>query len=98
MNRLRTMLVELLALAAALLVVGTGFVAAYGEAAPARAAAVWPGHPLVRLKIGLDEVGIAAAKGQGATPDQVARLQRASLAAPLRSVPNRFWCAGWMPA
>ena len=87
MNRLRAILVIPIALGAALLVVGTGFVAAYGESAPARAAAVWPGHPLVRLKIGLDEVGIAAAKGQAATPDQVARLQRASLAAPLRPEP-----------
>lgn len=84
---MRAIGVVLLALAAAVLVVRTGFVAAYGETAPARAAAVWPGHPLVQLKIGLDEIGIAAAKGQGATREQVARLQRASLVAPLSPEP-----------
>ena len=84
---MRAIGVILLALAAAVLVVRTGFVAAYGDTAPARAAAVWPDHPLVRLKLGLDEVGIAAANGQGASPDQIARLQRAALSAPLRPEP-----------
>lgn len=87
MNSLRAIGVVLLAMATAVLVVRSGFVAAYGETAPTRAAAVWPDHPLVQLKIGLDEIGIAAAKGQGATPDQVVRLQRASLSAPLRPEP-----------
>lgn len=79
--------VVVLALAAALLVVRSGFVAAYGETNPARAAAVWPGHPLVELKHGLDQIGMASAKGQGATPGEVDRLQRAAWAAPLRPEP-----------
>ena len=83
----RAALVVVLALLGALLVVRSGFVAAYGETDPGRAAAVWPDHPLVQLKIGLDEIGIASARGQAATPDQVDRLQRASLSAPLRPEP-----------
>lgn len=87
MSKVRAVLVVVLAVLAALLVVGSGFVAAYGERDAARAAALWPGHPLVQLKIGLDEIGIASARGQSATPAQVDRLQRASLLAPLRPEP-----------
>ena len=87
MRNIRAALAVVLALAVAVLVVRSGFVAAYGETAPTRAAAVWPGHPLVQLKIGFDEIAVAAARGQGATPDQVGRLQRASLMAPLRPEP-----------
>lgn len=87
MRNIRAALVLVLALLGALLVVRSGFVAAYGETDPARAAAVWPEHPLVQLKIGLDEIGIASARGHGATPDQVDRLQRAFLLAPLRPEP-----------
>ena len=87
MRKIRAVLAVVLALAAALLVVRSGFVAAYGETQPVRAAAVWPDHPLVQLKIGLEEIGIASARGQAATPAQVDRLRRASLLAPLRPEP-----------
>lgn len=87
MSNIRAALVVILALLAASLVVRSGCVAAYGESQPARAAAVWPDHPLVQLKIGFEEIGIAAARGKGATPDQVDRLQRVSLMAPLRPEP-----------
>lgn len=87
MRKIRALLAVVLAFAAALLVVRSGFVAAYGETQPVRAAAVWPDHPLVQLKIGLEEIGIASARGQAATPAQVDRLRRASLLAPLRPEP-----------
>ena len=87
MRNIRAGMVVVLAVMAALLIVRSGFVAAYGESDPSRAAKVWPGHPLVQLKMGLDEIGIASAKGQGATPEQVDRMQRAYLLAPLRPEP-----------
>lgn len=86
-RNIRAALVVVLAMLVALLVVRTGFVAAFGDTQPARAAAVWPGHPLVQLKIGFDEIGVASAKGQAATPAQVDRLQRAALLAPLMPEP-----------
>lgn len=87
MHNIRATLAVLLALMASLLVVLSGFVAAYGETQPARAATVWPQHPLVQLRIGLEEIGIASARGQPATLDQIYRMQRASLLAPLRPEP-----------
>lgn len=84
---MRVIAAIMLALAASVLVVRSGYVAAYAEADAGRAAAVWPGHPLVRLKLGLDQIGAASGKGQAATREQVDRLVRASWAAPLRPEP-----------
>ncbi len=87
MTGLRTIIVAAVALTTAAQVVRSGFVEAYGEVAPARAANVWPGHPLVRLKLGLDGIGSAVASGKSVSREQIASLEEAARAAPLRPEP-----------
>ena len=65
----------------------SAFVAAYAEREPARAAALWPGHPAVVLGAGLAGIGEAAAAGQPITAERTAPLIEAARDAPLAPEP-----------
>ena len=87
MSKGKAVAVVAIAVLAALLVVRAGVVAAYVDRNPSRAAAVWAKHPAVQLRVGFEEIGMASAKGQPATPAQISRMERASLVAPLQPEP-----------
>ncbi|WP_185829226.1 hypothetical protein [Sphingomonas ginkgonis] len=59
---------------------------------PQAAAAVWPGHPQVRIQQGLTKIGEAAAKGQAPSADAIAEVGGSLAAAPLATAP--FLVAG----
>lgn len=75
------------ALLLAILVIRSAFVQAFAVKDPARAAAIWPGHPSVQLESGLAEVGDMAAAGRPIDPALVRRLIVASAKAPLAPEP-----------
>jgi hypothetical protein len=83
----RAMIIVAMALVLAALVVRVAFVDAYAGSNPARAAAVWAGHPSVILTSGLEEVGEAAASARPVNPATVRRMIAVSTAAPLAPEP-----------
>lgn len=83
----RAILVVALALLTAWMVFRSAFVAAYASRDPAKAAAVWSGHPAVIFAAGLDEVGRMAAAGKPVNNATVDRLLAASIKAPLAPEP-----------
>jgi hypothetical protein len=74
----RAIIVVALALLIAALVIRTAFVAAYASSNPARAAAVWSGHPSVVFAAGLEQVGRTAAASQAVGKSLVDPLLAAS--------------------
>ena len=69
------------------MVVRIAFVEAFAASDPAKARAIWPGHPAVRLESGLAEVGELAAAGRPIDPALVDRLLSAAKDAPLAPEP-----------
>ncbi len=76
-----------LALLAAVLVIRMAFVAAYLPRQPAKAAAIWPGHPEVILTTGLQEVGRQAAAGHSVDRALIGELLSAATKSPLAPEP-----------
>ena len=83
----RAIIVVALALLVSLMVIRTAFVAAYASRNPAKAAAVWSGHPSVIFAAGLGEVGRTAAAGRPVDEAMVDRLLAASRKDPLAPEP-----------
>ena len=83
----RAIAVVVCALFLAFLVVRNAFVDAYAGQDPAKAAAVWPGHPAVLLASGLAEIGESTAAGRRVDSALVRRLEEASDKAPLAPEP-----------
>ena len=75
------------ALLLAFLVVRVAFVDAFVAKEPARAATIWPAHPMVLLETGLVEVGDTAAAGRPVDKALIDRLKAASAKAPLAPEP-----------
>ena len=69
------------------MVIRVAFVQAYAAKEPARAAAIWPGHPTVMLEAGLTEIGDTAAAGRPVDPALVDQLLSASSKDPLAPEP-----------
>lgn len=86
--RVRVVIVAGVALLASAQVVRTAVVSAYGEASPAIAERIWPGHPRTDFALAMAEVGQAAATGQKRIPEStLRRVERASNVAPLAAEP-----------
>jgi len=85
--RPRAIMVAAPALLIAAVVMRTAFVTAHTSRNPAKAAAVWGGHPSVIFAEGLAEVGRTAAAGQPVNKAVVDRLLAASMKAPLAPEP-----------
>jgi hypothetical protein len=83
----RAITVVILALLLAALVVRNAFIDAFAERDPAKAAAVWPGHPSVILALGLTEVGVSTASAHPVNPAIVRRMLATSTKAPLAPEP-----------
>lgn len=71
----------------AFVVIRVAFVEAFATKDPAKAVAVWPGHPTVLLESGLAEVGEMTAAGRPVGKSLVLRLVSASKKAPLAPEP-----------
>lgn len=83
----RAITVVIIALVMAALVIRNAFVDAYSVDDPAKAAAVWPGHPSVILASGLAEVGASAAAAKPVNPATVRRMLATAAKAPLAPEP-----------
>ncbi len=83
----RTIIVAVLALLSAALVLRMAFVEAYATHNPARAAAVWPGHPSVIFATGLEEVGKRSVARQPVDKAVVERLVATAVKNPLAPEP-----------
>lgn len=83
----RAALVALLAVAAAILVIRSAFVASYAESDPLRAPSAWPDHPAVVFRVGLARIGEAAATGRPVARESIDQLLSAARASPLAPEP-----------
>lgn len=83
----RTLIVSILAVAAALLIVRDAYVQAYADSAPQTAAAVWATHPRVLVSQALTEIGEAAVAGKEPPAESLARLTRVAKLSPLSHDP-----------
>lgn len=85
--KMRALLVAPAALLAGFYVLRVALVGAFAASAPGRAAAIWPGHPVVILQSGLAEVGRTAMAGANPDPALVNQLLEAYRKAPLAPEP-----------
>jgi hypothetical protein len=83
----RAVIVVALALLVAATVVRVAFVEAYASRLPAKAAAIWPGHPEVVFATGLQEVGQLAGAGQAVDSEIIDKMISAAVKAPLAPEP-----------
>ena len=83
----RALIVAPAAALLAFIVIRVAAVEAFAGKDPAKAAAIWPGHPTVLLGSGLAEIGETAAAGKPVDRALVARLVSVSAKAPLEPEP-----------
>ena len=84
---LRRVMVAAIALVLAFQVVRQGAVDSFAPVRPDAAARVWPGHPQVRITLGMTAIADATRQGQAVTDAALARVYDAGAKAPLAPEP-----------